>query len=144
MSGTASIDRQIRDVIPAWLEAVRRKDTAAIAQFYTPDGRFLVPNAPIAEGRTNVAEMWGKLLSLPNVSLTFGPVLIEASVSGDMAYEIAPIHSHSTGNQAGPRTAGNTSWCGNAWAMRGRPPPTSSTAICRPASDRPRARKCAR
>ncbi len=87
MSATAA-DRQIRELIPAWLDAVRRKDKAAIAQFYTPDGRFLVPNAPIAEGRQAVAELWGHLLSLRNVSLTFGPTMIEASASGDMAYEI--------------------------------------------------------
>lgn len=88
MSANATIDRDIRAVIPAWLDAVRRKDTAAIAEFYTPDGSFLVPNAPIAEGRAAVAGMWGHLLSLPNVSLTFGPTLIEGAESGDLAYEI--------------------------------------------------------
>ena len=64
MNTNANIDSEIREIIPAWLDAVRRKDTAAIAEFYTPDGRFMVPNAPIAEGRTAVAQMWGNLLSL--------------------------------------------------------------------------------
>lgn len=88
MSDAASIDRQIRDLIPQWLDAVRRKDAAAIAQFYAPSGRFMVPNAPIAEGREAIAGMWGHLLSLPGVSLTFGPTFIEASSTGDLAYEI--------------------------------------------------------
>lgn len=87
-AATSSADREIRAVIPAWLDAVRRKDTAAIAGFYAPDGRFMVPNAPIAEGRTAVAAMWGHLLSLPGVALTFGPTHIEAAASGDMALEI--------------------------------------------------------
>jgi ketosteroid isomerase-like protein len=88
MNTNANIDSEIREIIPAWLDAVRRKDTAAIAEFYTPDGRFMVPNAPIAEGRTAVAQMWGNLLSLPNISLKFGPTFIEAASSGDLAYEI--------------------------------------------------------
>jgi ketosteroid isomerase-like protein len=58
------------------------------AAFYAPDGRFMVPNAPIAEGREAVAAMWGCLLSLPNVALTFGPTQIEAAASGDLAFEI--------------------------------------------------------
>lgn len=85
---TAAADRDIRAVIPAWLDAVSRKDTAAIAGFYAPDGRFMVPNAPIAEGRAAIAAMWGHLLSLPGVALTFGPTHIEAAASGDMAMEI--------------------------------------------------------
>lgn len=88
MSANATIDRDIRAVIPAWLDAVRRKDTAVISEFYTPDGRFMVPNAPVAEGRAAVAEMWGHLLSLPNVTLTFGPTLIESAESGELAYEV--------------------------------------------------------
>ena len=88
MSATASADREIRSVIPVWLDAVGRKDTTAIAGFYAPDGRFMVPNAPIAEGRAAVAAMWGHLLSLPGVALTFGPTHIEAAASGDMALEI--------------------------------------------------------
>ncbi len=85
---TAAADREIRAVISAWLTAVARKDTAAIAGFYTPDGRFMVPNAPIAQGRTAVAALWGHLLSLPGVTLSFGPTHIEAAASGDLAFEI--------------------------------------------------------
>jgi ketosteroid isomerase-like protein len=88
MSAKLTIDRDIRGVIQTWLDAVRRKDTAAIAEFYTPDGRFMVPNAPIAEGRAAVAEIWDHLLGLPNVLLAFGPTLIEAAESGELAYEI--------------------------------------------------------
>ncbi|MGH7152640.1 MAG: YybH family protein [Acetobacteraceae bacterium] len=88
MSDTNAADGAIKAVIARWLEAVARKDTGAIAGFYTPEGRFLVPNAPIAEGRQAVAAMWGHLLSLSNVALSFGPTFIEAASSGDMAYEV--------------------------------------------------------
>ncbi|MBW4093598.1 MAG: SgcJ/EcaC family oxidoreductase [Proteobacteria bacterium] len=83
---SATADREIRALIPAWLDAVRRKDSAAIAEFYTPDGRFMVPNAPIAEGHAAVAALWDHLLALPNAALRFGPTHIEAD--GDLAFEI--------------------------------------------------------
>ena len=83
-----SADGEIRDVITRWVAAVGRKDLDAIAECYVPDGRFMVPNAPIAEGRAAIRGMWSYLLSLPNVSLSFGPTLIEAASSVDMAYEI--------------------------------------------------------
>ncbi len=81
-------DREIRALLPGWLDAVRRKDSAAIAGFYAPDGRFMVPNAPAAEGRAAVAALWEHLLALPGAALTFGPTSIEAAASGDLAYEI--------------------------------------------------------
>ena len=87
-SPTQVADREIRAIIPGWLDAVRRSDTEAIARIYAEDGRFMVPNAPTAEGRAAVAAAWGHLLSLPGVALTFGPTHIEAAASGDLAFEI--------------------------------------------------------
>ncbi|MGH7044168.1 MAG: YybH family protein [Acetobacteraceae bacterium] len=88
MSTTQTADREIRALIPSWLDAVRRNDTQAIAGFYTPDGRFMVPNAPIATGQAAIAAAWVQLLSLPGVALTFGPTYIEAAAGGDLAFEI--------------------------------------------------------
>ena len=90
MSSSASTqaDREIRAVIAGWLDAVKRKDTAAISGLYTPDGRFMVPNAPIAEGRAAIAALWEHLLSLPGLTLTFGPTHIEAAESGELAFEV--------------------------------------------------------
>ncbi len=88
MNDATNADREIRKIVPAWLDAVSRKDTAAIASFYTPDGRFLVPNVPLAEGRDAVGKMWGNLLSLPEVELQFGPTFIECAASADMAHEV--------------------------------------------------------
>lgn len=87
-SASTQADREIRAVIAGWLEAVRRNDSAAIAELYTPDGRFMVPNAPIAEGRAAIAALWKHLLSLPGVALTFGPTHIEAAESGELAFEV--------------------------------------------------------
>jgi uncharacterized protein (TIGR02246 family) len=78
----------IRGRIRDWVAAVQRRDAPAIAEFYTREGRFLCPNAPIAVGREAVAAMWGKLLGLANVSLSFGPDLVEVAQSGELAYDL--------------------------------------------------------
>ncbi len=83
-----SEEQQIRALIRRWVEAVGRKNAAEIAKFYAPDGRFLVPNAPIAEGHEEIAAMWDVLLQLPNAALSFGPTVIEVAQAGDMAYDL--------------------------------------------------------
>jgi uncharacterized protein (TIGR02246 family) len=78
----------IRSRITEWVAIVKTKDAKKVVQFYATDGRFLAPHAPMAQGRAQVAAAWDGLLKLPNVSLTFGPVLIEVAHSGEMAYDV--------------------------------------------------------
>jgi uncharacterized protein (TIGR02246 family) len=77
----------IRKRIQDCVAAVGRGDVEAVARFYTRDGKFLIPNAPIAIGHDAVAGMWKHLLSFPNVRLKFGPTLIEVAASGELAYD---------------------------------------------------------
>jgi uncharacterized protein (TIGR02246 family) len=88
MADRSSEEQAIRGRIRDWVAAVQRRDAHGIAEFYTQDGRFLCPNAPIAVGREAVAAMWSKLLGLANVALTFGPDLVEVAGSGDLAYDL--------------------------------------------------------
>src|SRR5690349_16941643 len=81
-------EQAIRALAERWLDAVARRDLAAITAFYAPDGKFLFPNAPIAEGRDAISAIWARLLELPNAALTFGPTLVEVAGAGDMAYEV--------------------------------------------------------
>jgi len=88
-----SVDRQaeeqkIRDLDRQWVQAVAAGDVEAIANFYAPEGRFMPPNAPAAEGRDAVATSWRGILGLPEVKLTFGPTQIEVAQAGDMAYDV--------------------------------------------------------
>src|SRR5437899_1320682 len=83
-----SEELEIRSLISQWVATVGRKNAADIAEFYAPDGRFLVPNAPIAEGHDKIVAMWGVLLQLPNVALSFGPTVVEVAEAGDMAYDL--------------------------------------------------------
>ena len=84
----ASAEQQIRGIIGSWLDVVASNDAQAISRFYTEDGRFMVPNAPIAKGREAIAGMWGHLLGLPGAKLSFGPTEFDFSTGSDMALEV--------------------------------------------------------
>jgi uncharacterized protein (TIGR02246 family) len=77
----------IRQKIDDWVAAAASRDAEAVARFYTRDGKFLLPNAPIAEGHAAVAAMWNNLFGLPNMRLKFGPTVVEVAASGDFAYD---------------------------------------------------------
>lgn len=80
--------RRILELNIAWLAAVKARNIVEIQNLYTPDGRFMPPNSPPAQGRTAIGEAWGRLLRLPDMVLTFSPSLVEISQSGDLAYDI--------------------------------------------------------
>lgn len=120
MSDAASIDRQIRDLIPQWLDAVRRKDAAAIAQFYAPSGRFMVPNAPIAEGREAIAGMWGHLLSRQASRSHLGRRSSRRRRAAISRTRSALISSRSRRAGSVSMIAGSTWWSGSASTAPGR------------------------
>lgn len=81
-------EARIRELDRQWVAAVAAKDTAAIVNFYAADGRFMVPNAPAAEGPEAIRSTWAGMLGLPNVSITFEPTSIRVSDDGTMAYDV--------------------------------------------------------
>lgn len=84
---TAADEQAIRGTIDRWLQHVRAKDAAAIAQLYSEDGAVMPPNAPIAKGRAAVQQAWGSMMQTPGFDLTFTPDEIVVSSSGDMAMD---------------------------------------------------------
>jgi ketosteroid isomerase-like protein len=99
-------EKQIRDTIALWLQSVQAKDAGKIAAFYTPDGRFLVPNHPIADGRASVQQAWQALLDIPGMTLTFGPTMIDVADAGDMAYEVGTYRLAFDGPKGGVEDRG--------------------------------------
>jgi len=94
-------DREIRALVPMWLEADRCKDTKATAGFYAAERHFMVPNPPNVEGQATTS-MWTNLLSVPGDSLTFGRTRIDASAEGDSSVSITErTRRHTTGKRAG-------------------------------------------
>ena len=77
----------IRQQVDRWLQLVKSKDAAAIAQMYTEDGAVMPPNAKIGKGRPAIEQTWASMMSTPGFELTFAPEQILVSASGDMALD---------------------------------------------------------
>jgi uncharacterized protein (TIGR02246 family) len=92
VNGNAAVDtgaeeQAIRGHVDHWLQLVKAKDAAGIAQLYAEDGAVMPPNAPIGKGRTAIEQTWTSMMGTPGFSLTFVPEQIIVSSSGDMALD---------------------------------------------------------
>jgi len=92
VSSSAAIDagadeQAIRGEVDHWLQLVKAKDAAAIAQLYTEDGAVMPANAPIGKGRGAIQQTWASLMRTPGFDLTFAPEQIIVSSSGDIALD---------------------------------------------------------
>ena len=83
----AADEQTIRDTAERWVELIRSKDAAAIAQLYTEDGALMPPNMPIATGRPAIEQVWASMVQAPGFDLTFAPEQILVAASGDMALD---------------------------------------------------------
>ena len=80
-------EQAIRGHIDRWLQLVKAKDAAGIAELYTNDGTVMPPNAPIGKGRAAIQQTWASMMQTPGFDLTFVPEQIMVSSSGDMALD---------------------------------------------------------
>ena len=83
---SAADEQAIRANIDRWLELVRAKDAAAIAQFYTEDGAVMPPNMPMGQGHEAIQRTWQGMLQAPG-DLSFQTEQLVFSSSGDMALD---------------------------------------------------------
>ena len=84
---TAADEQAIRGHVDRWLQLVKAKDAAGIAELYAEDGAVMAPNAPIGKGRTAIQQTWASMMRTPGFGLTFVPEQIVVSSSGDMALD---------------------------------------------------------
>jgi uncharacterized protein (TIGR02246 family) len=92
VNSTAAVDagadeQAIRGQVDRWLQLVKAKDAAGIAELYAEDGAVMPPNAPIGKGRAAIQQTWASMMQTPGFELTFVPEQIIVSSSGDMALD---------------------------------------------------------
>jgi len=97
-------ERAIRDTDAAWSHAAETKDLDKTLSFYADDASVLPFNAPIANGRDQIREVWSHLMSMPGYSLRFAPTKIEVCKSKDMAFEIGTFQLTTNDAQGNPAT----------------------------------------
>ncbi len=102
----AAVERAIRKMDREWVGAAVRGDAATIADFYAPDGVFLIPNGPPAEGPKAIGEAWKGLRSLPNLSLNYRATRIDVAASGDLATAVGTYDLAFSGASGRVRDAG--------------------------------------
>lgn len=84
---TGADEQAIRGQVDRWLQLVKAKDAAGIAELYTNDGAVMPPNAPIGKGHAAIQQTWASMMGTPGFDLTFVPEQIIVSSSGDMALD---------------------------------------------------------
>ena len=89
---TAAVDagadeQAIRGHVAHWLELVKAKDAAGIANLYAEDGAVMPPNAPIGKGRTAIQQTWASMMETPGFDLNIVPEQVLVASSGDMALD---------------------------------------------------------
>ena len=80
-------EQAIRGQVDRWLQLVKAKDAASIAELYAEDGAVMPPNGPIGKGRAAIQKTWASMMQTPGFDLTFVPEQIIVSSSGDMALD---------------------------------------------------------
>jgi len=83
----AAEEQAIRSEVAQWLELVKAKNAAAIADLYAEDGAVMPANVPIGKGRAAIQQTWASMMATPGFDLTFSPEQIIISSSGDMALD---------------------------------------------------------
>ena len=83
----AADEQTIRSLNERWLQLIKAKDAAAIAQLYAEDGVVMPPNQPIGSGREAIQKFWQSTLDIPEMTLTFEPERIHVSQSGDVVID---------------------------------------------------------
>jgi len=84
---TGANEQAIRKNVEHWLQLIKAKDAAGIANLYTEDGAVMPPNAPIGKGRAAIEQAWAAMLATPGFSLAIVPEQIVVSSAGDMALD---------------------------------------------------------
>ena len=77
----AADERAIRGLVDQWIQRVKAKDAAGIAQFYAEDGAVMPPNMPIGKGRPAIQKTWADMMATPGFDLLAPAGRRSASVS---------------------------------------------------------------
>ena len=68
-----------------WASAAGRDDLDATLAFYSDDASLFPPNAPIAQDKQSIHNVWATLLA-PNSALSWKTTKVDVAKSGDLGY----------------------------------------------------------
>lgn len=110
---TAAIEKANK----AFIEAVHRGDTAALARMYTSNAKAMPPNAEAVSGRDEIGALWSSVIASGVTGLQLNT--IEVETHGDTAIEVGTLQA--LGKDAAPIARGKymVLWKreGGAWKL---------------------------
>lgn len=95
-------ENEIRKADAAWSQAAERKDLDKCVAFYADEASVFPFNAPIANGKDQIKQLWSQLMSKPGFSLRFAPTKVEVSKAHDIAYETGTFDLKLNDSQGNP------------------------------------------
>jgi uncharacterized protein (TIGR02246 family) len=78
----------IKDLEAKWSKTAAAKNPDDMLSYYADDGSMLPPNMPIVTGKQAIRAVWAEIMGNPGYSLSWQSNKVEASRSGDLAYDI--------------------------------------------------------
>lgn len=84
----AADQSEIKEMEAAWMKAAAAKNADDTVSFYADDASMLPPNMPIMTGKQAIRGVWAQLMGNPGYSVSWESTNVEASRSGDFAYDI--------------------------------------------------------
>lgn len=89
----AKNETDVRKVIDAWMDAVRRKDIDGILQNHSPDFvMFDVPPPFQSKGLEEYKKTWDLFLSWSSPPVTFDATEMTITAGADVAFAVAAMH----------------------------------------------------
>ena len=78
----------IKDLEAQWSKTAAAKNLDDTISYYADDASMLPPNTPTVTGKQAVRDVWAQLMGDPGFSVSWESSKVEASRSGDFAYDI--------------------------------------------------------
>lgn len=76
----------VRAADDAWMKVFAAKDLDKSVAFCDEKGAVLAPNAPIAQGRQEIAKSFAGFFTLPNLKITWHADKADVAKSGELGY----------------------------------------------------------
>ncbi len=84
----AAIGAAIDSITTAFFGAVTARETTLVVGFYADDAHVLPANAPRADGKDAIRQVWAGFLSTPGLQMTVTPNTKHVSEAGDMVVDL--------------------------------------------------------
>jgi ketosteroid isomerase-like protein len=89
-----------------WLKSVSDRDIERVLEYYADDMIWLVPKVPMMRGKDAIRKFWEMDFAGPDYVLSWEPIKVEVSQSGDLAYTLGTWSGEAKDKEGNPINLG--------------------------------------